>query len=150
MPHESLAFRILNLSLNGNSDIMSIRCECLYLDINSGGTVPTDRVVEVIPQFKTGHKGSWALRASVKHCCSSIKSWTSFLSMLFSCSRHSYSWLHKISVCQKPHQSHGVFSPTIVNICLYEAKKKKKKKVNLQFISKKKKSLNQHILHSIK
>lgn len=53
--------------------------------------MPVDLVVEVIPQFKTGHKGSWALRASVKHCCSSIKSWTSFLSRLFSCSRHSYS-----------------------------------------------------------
>lgn len=113
--------------LNGNSDIMSIRCECLYLDINSGDTVPMDLDVEVMPQFKIGHKGSWALRASVKRCCSSIKIWTSFLSRLFSCSRHSYAWLQKISVCQKPHQSDAsmciwcIFQclPTIINICLH-------------------------------
>lgn len=54
-------------------------------------------LVGVIPQFRTGHKGSWALRAAVKCCCSSINNCTSFFSMLFSCSRHSYAWLENIS-----------------------------------------------------
>lgn len=112
---------ILNVSLNGNSDIMSIKCKRLYLDINSGDIVPADLDVEVIPQFKTGHKGSWALRASVKRCCSSNKSWTSFLSRLFSCSRHSYTWLQKISVCQKKqhinHMHQWAFFYVFPNIC---------------------------------
>lgn len=107
------------------------RRECLYLDINSGGTVPVDLDVEVIPQFKTGHKGSWALRASDKRCCSSIKSWTSFLRRLFSCSRHSYAWSEKMLACQKPHQSYAWTCiwyilqrrTTITNICLHVANK---------------------------
>lgn len=71
----------------------------LYLDVNSGGTVPVDLVIGVIPQVKIRHNGSWALRASVKRCCSSIKSWTSFLSRLFSCSRHSYASCNSSARC---------------------------------------------------